>query len=68
MLAAIDVLDAPIERVLVVGCQPGAVSEGIGLTDVVERSIPAALDLVEDVISREVAFHPGSDAESRKEQ
>lgn len=68
MLAAIDVLEAPVERVLVVGCQPGDVSEGIGLTDVVERSIPAAMELVEDVISREVAFRSGSDAESRKEQ
>jgi hydrogenase maturation protease len=45
----------PVDRVLVVGCEPGSVDEGIGLTDqvaaVVGRAAQAVVDLVGDLLA-----------------
>jgi hydrogenase maturation protease len=65
MLAVLDMLGGRVRRVLVVGCQPGDVSEGIGLTPAVEAAIPRAVDMVLEVISEEVASLAGT--RSRKE-
>jgi hydrogenase maturation protease len=61
--ALLDMLDGlargigvqrPVGRVLVVGCEPGSVEEGIGLTDdvaaVVDRATQAVVDLVGDLL------------------
>ena len=44
----------PVERVLVVGCEPASVDEGIGLTEpvaaVVDRAANAVVDLVGDLL------------------
>jgi hydrogenase maturation protease len=58
-------LGGRVRRVLVVGCQPADVSEGIGLTPAVEAAIPRAVDMVLEVISEEVASLTGTP--SRKE-
>lgn len=51
MLAA---LGSPVRRVLVVGCQPQSVSEGLGLTPVVGDRVEAAADLVLETVRREL--------------
>lgn len=47
-------VDRPVERVLVVGCEPASVDEGIGLTEpvaaVVDRATQAVVDLVGDLL------------------
>ena len=55
MLASLDLLGGDVERILVVGCQPLDVSEGIGLTPPVEAAVPGAVEMVMDVIERESA-------------
>jgi hydrogenase maturation protease len=61
VLAMLDALAAgvgaarPVGRVLVVGCEPARLDEGIGLSDpvaaVVDRAAQAVLDLVTDLLS-----------------
>lgn len=40
-------------RVLIVGCEPASVEEGIGLSDVVQRSVEEAVAMIREVIARE---------------
>jgi hydrogenase maturation protease len=47
-------------RLLVVGCEPYDVSERLGLSAPVERAIPSALDLVRDVLRRELCMPEAS--------
>jgi hydrogenase maturation protease len=42
-------------RLLVVGCEPASLDEGMGLTDAVEAAIPDAIRLVKEVLDREVS-------------
>jgi hydrogenase maturation protease len=42
-------------RLLVVGCEPASLDEGMGLTKAVEGAIPEAVRLVREVLDREVA-------------
>ncbi|MDQ2765604.1 MAG: hydrogenase maturation protease [Gemmatimonadota bacterium] len=44
-------------RVLIVGCEPLSVEEGMGLSDVVARSVDAAVSLIMDVVGRECGAH-----------
>ena len=39
------------DRVLVVGCQPATIDGGIGLSDVVQEAVPAAVGTVEGLIA-----------------
>jgi hydrogenase maturation protease len=60
VLAMLDALaagvgvDRPVERVLVVGCEPASVDEGIGLSEpvaaVVDRAAETVVDLVGDLL------------------
>ncbi|MDT7579425.1 MAG: hydrogenase maturation protease [Pseudonocardiales bacterium] len=47
-------VDRPVDRVLVVGCEPASVDEGIGLTEpvaaAVDRAMQAVVDLVGDLL------------------
>lgn len=47
-------VDRPVDRVLVVGCEPASVDEGIGLTEpvaaAVDRAAQAVVDLVGDLL------------------
>jgi hydrogenase maturation protease len=51
VLAALHNLGGAIERVYVVGCQPAALDEGIGLTAAVAAAIPAAVALVLELVA-----------------
>jgi hydrogenase maturation protease len=55
VLAALHNLGGAIERVYVVGCQPGALEEGIGLTPAVAAAIPAAVELVRELVTTKAA-------------
>lgn len=54
MLTVLDLLGGKVDRVLVVGCQPADVTEGMGLTAAVEAAVPGAVEMVMDVISEEI--------------
>lgn len=46
-------------RVLIVGCEPAAVEEGIGLSAPVEAAVQEAVALVRELIAKEVEYVPG---------
>ena len=51
ILTMLGSLGGQIARVLVVGCEPGSVAEGIGLSEVVAAAVPRAVDLVHRLIA-----------------
>lgn len=51
ILAMLASLGGQVARVLVVGCEPEAVDEGIGLSAAVAAAVPRAVDLVVQVIT-----------------
>jgi hydrogenase maturation protease len=55
VLAALHNLGGAIERVYVVGCQPAVLDEGVGLTNAVAAAIPAAVDLVRELVATRAA-------------
>jgi len=55
VLAALHNLGGAIDRVYVVGCQPAALDEGIGLTPAVAAAIPAAVTLVRELVASRAA-------------
>lgn len=50
VLALLDVLGGQVGRMLIVGCEPASVDEGIGLSAPVLAAIPAALKVVRELI------------------
>ncbi len=46
-------LGAAVDRVLVVGCEPADVHDGIGLSDPVEAAVPVAVSTVLDLVAEE---------------
>jgi hydrogenase maturation protease len=53
VLALLPSLDGMVERVLVVGCTPERLDEGIGLSDAVDAALERAASMVLDVVGRE---------------
>jgi len=51
VLAMVAGLGGAIERVLVVGCQPADLDEGIGLSPPVAAAVATAVQMVEDLIA-----------------
>jgi hydrogenase maturation protease len=51
VFAAVRELGGAMPRTLVVGCEPADLEPRIGLSAVVERAIPAAIDLIRDLIT-----------------
>jgi hydrogenase maturation protease len=50
VLGILEMLDAQVKRIVIVGCQPQAF-EGIGLSPPVEEAVEVAVDLLEDVLN-----------------
>lgn len=50
VLGILEMLDAQVQRIVIVGCQPEAF-EGIGLSAPVEEAVEVAVDLLEDVLT-----------------
>ena len=51
VLAMAGDLGATVDRVLVVGCEAGDVSDGIGLTVPVTEAVPSALDAIRELLA-----------------
>jgi hydrogenase maturation protease len=51
VLATLAHLGGSVERIVIVGCQPGHLDEGIGLSPAVKAAISVAADLCLEVIS-----------------
>ena len=51
VLATLAHLGGSVDRIVIVGCQPGDLDEGIGLSPAVEAAISAAVDLCLEVIA-----------------
>jgi hydrogenase maturation protease len=53
VLALLHTLEGDVGRVLVVGCQPARLDEGMGLSDPVAAALDDAVRLVADLASQE---------------
>ena len=51
VLATLSRLGGSVERIVIVGCQPGDLREGMGLTPAVREAVPAAVDLCLEVVA-----------------
>ena len=51
VLATLTRLGGSVDRIVIVGCQPGDLDEGIGLSPAVESAVPAAVDLCLEVVA-----------------
>jgi hydrogenase maturation protease len=51
VLATLDRLGGSVDRVVIVGCQPGELDEGMGLSPAVEAAVMAAADLCLEVVA-----------------
>ncbi len=72
VLALLDTLcagtgaEAP-RRVLVLGCEPACVEEGIGLSSSVADAVPRAVRALLDLLGQEEPYAPGTDDQNRRE-
>lgn len=57
VLRLLEVLGGHVDRVLVVGCEPGALDQGMGLSPPVAASVEPAVAAVHDLV-RELIHHP----------
>lgn len=55
VMAMIPTLGAAVDRILVVGCQPDSLDEGIGLSGPVADAVAPAASLVQQVVERELS-------------
>lgn len=64
VLQTLHGLGGEIDRVLVLGCQPHSVAEGMGLSEVVgaavEQALPRLVQLAGTEVSRRPSYEPGS--------
>lgn len=65
VLRSLSGLGGSVERVVIVGCEPETVEEGIGLSEPVSAVLPAAASAVVDLVSELVAASGSSAAPSR---
>ncbi|MET9132205.1 hydrogenase maturation protease [Streptomyces antibioticus] len=68
VLALLDTLCAgtdgrPPRRVLIVGCEPASIEEGIGLSAPVEAAVPRAVELIEELLRDDAAAAGAHDTE-----
>ena len=65
VLAAVKMLGGACGRVLIVGCEPASVAEGMGLSPAVARAVPAAVKFVRELIAKGAADVPGDSGTDR---
>ena len=61
VMSLVPTLGGSVGRIVVVGCQPGSLDEGIGLTDEVRAAVQPAAALVERVVARETGVQTGEE-------
>jgi len=54
VMTLVPTLGGSVDRIVVVGCQPGSLEEGIGLTEEVRAAVEPAAELVCQVVDREL--------------
>ncbi len=54
VMELVPVLGGSVDRILVVGCQPASLDDGIGLTEPVQAAVRPAAAMVVEVVRREV--------------
>ncbi len=52
VLALLEVLGGRVEQIFVVGCEPGNVDEGMGLSEPVERAVDEAVRVVHGIVAQ----------------
>lgn len=55
-MALVPVLGGSVDRIVVVGCQPETIDDGLGMSEAVMAAVEPAVRLVMDVIERESAL------------
>jgi len=50
VLGMLSLLEANVRRIVIVGCEPASLEEGIGLSAPVAEAVDAAVDMLEDVL------------------
>ncbi len=63
VMTLVPTLGGSVDRILVVGCQPASLDDGIGLSTEVAAAVAPAVTMVGDVVRRELA-RPAPAAES----
>jgi len=59
VMSLVPTLGGVVDRILVVGCQPEVLDDGIGLSPDVQAAVQPAADLVREVVRRELdRLHP----------
>ena len=53
-MSLVPTLGGAVDRILVVGCQPEVLDDGIGLSPAVQAAVQPAADLVREVVRREL--------------
>ena len=54
VMSLVPTLGGAVDRILVVGCQPEVLDDGIGLSPAVQAAVQPAADLVREVVRREL--------------
>jgi len=54
VMSKVPTLGGAVDRILVVGCQPEVLDDGIGLSPAVQAAVQPAADLVREVVRREL--------------
>ncbi len=65
VFASLNALGGEPPYTIVVGCEAGSVTEGIGLTDAVANAVPRAIHTVDEVVAGLRARSPAASAERR---
>jgi hydrogenase maturation protease len=59
VMSLLPTLGGAVDRILVVGCQPEVLDDGIGLSPAVQAAVQPAAELVREVVRRELdRLHP----------
>jgi hydrogenase maturation protease len=58
VFAAVRELGGQMPRMLIVGCEPASLEPGIGLSAIVEGAVPAAIEMIRDLLSTHHEAHP----------
>jgi hydrogenase maturation protease len=60
VMALVPVLGGHVDRIVVVGCKPATLQDGIGLSPEVSAATQPAVSLVRDVVARELTRLPAA--------
>jgi hydrogenase maturation protease len=58
VFAAVRELGGEMPRTLIVGCEPASLEPGIGLSAIVEGAVPAAIEMIRDLLTTHHEAHP----------